>query len=220
MKMMTMSRKWKRISIVVAGLCGLSTLSFNCAPSLFQSATYSSSGSFNLFSTFTKVNTPVSLMTGEQIYESMLNVTGQSQAATTTQVDEYKSRINAFSPIDNLANMSSPMMLAASSLAGEVCNGLVTKEKGLAASSRRFFQGIDFTKKPSDNNAAGFMSAMDVFAVSAWGRHMSTEEQQVFSAYFEEFKSNVTTTNNAAQTDNLCISACAAVLSSFDALVY
>jgi hypothetical protein len=220
MKKMNMSRKWKSISIVVAGLCGLSTLSFNCAPSLFQSATYSSSGSMSLFSTFSKVNTPVSLMSGEQIYQSMLNVTGQTQGATTTQADEYQSRINAFPTADSLSNMSSPMMLAASSLAGEVCNGLVAKEKALGASSRRFFQAIDFTKKPADNTLAGFLSAADVLAVSAWGRHMSTDEQKIFSDYFEEYKANLTTTNNAAQTDNLCISACAAVLSSFDALVY
>lgn len=215
-----MSRKWKRIAIAVAGLCGLSTLSFNCAPSLFQSATFSSSGSTSLFSTFSKVDTPVSLMTGEQIYQSMLNVTGQTQAATATQEEEYKSRINAFSQIDNLANMSSPMMLAASSLAGEVCSGLVAKEKALGASARRFFQAIDFSKKPSDNNLDGFLSSMDVFAVSAWGRHMNPDEQRIFSEYFEEYKANLTATNNAAQTDNLCISACSAVLSSFDALVY
>ncbi len=221
MSQFKVSAKWRKISVVIVGLIGLSTLSFNCAPSLFQSATYSSNGgSLGLFSNFTKVNTAVSLLTGEQVYESMLNVTGQSQAATGGQRTEYMSRLNAFSPIDNLGNINSPLMLAATSLAGEVCNGLVAKEKPMGAASRRYFQNINFAAKPSDNTVDGFLGSMEVLAVSAWGRPMSAEERQIFTDYFAEFIADLTTTNNAAQTDNLCISACAAVLSSFDSIVY
>lgn len=220
MKFPMISRKWKSISVILVGMFGLSTLSFNCAPSLFQSATYSSSGSgLGLFS-LDNIQSKYSLLTAEQSYQTMLNVTGQVLTGTGNQQNEYNQRFNSLAATNNLGNMTGSLMLGTTSLAGEICNGLVAREKGLTADARRFFKSINFAVKPSDNNVQSFLSAVDVLAVSAWGRNINAEEQQIFSAYFEEFKANLKTTNNAQQTDNLCITACSAVLSSFDAMVY
>lgn len=220
MKFPMISRKWKSISVIVVGMFGLSTLSFNCAPSLFQSATYSSSGSgLGLFS-LDNIQSKYSLLTAEQSFQTMLNVTGQNLTGTANQQNEYNQRFNSLGATNNLANLTGSLMLGSTSLAGEVCNGLVAREKALTADARRFFKSINFAVKPSDNNVQSFLSAVDVLAVSAWGRNINAEEQVLFSQYFEEFKANLKTTNNAQQTDNLCITACSAVLSSFDALVY
>lgn len=220
MKNVRISTKWRRISVVVAGLMGLSTLSFNCSPSLFESAVgKGGSSSFGSFSSYEKTNTPYSLLTGEQAFESMLNVTGQSTAPSAAQRTEYATRLNSFSADDNLANISSPLLLATTSLGGEVCNGLVAKEKALAAGARRFFGAINFGANVANNSQDAFLSSVDVLAVSAWGRNLDSDERAIFAAYYAEFKSNLTTDNNAA-TDNLFITACSAVLSSFDALVY
>jgi len=221
MKKLNFNRKWRSITLIVGGMTCLSTLSFNCAPSLFQSASYSSMGSsLSPFSTFEKTNATISLLTGEQTFQTMLNVTGQTTTSTGAQMNEYNSRLTFLSTTDNLANITSSLILASTSLAGEVCNGLVAKEKALPAASRRFFTSMNFGATPANNAAADFMASVNMLAVSAWGRTMNQDEQQIFSDFFEEFKANLKTTNNAAQTDNLCISACSAVLSSFDALVY
>lgn len=219
MNNLKLSTKWKRISMVLAGMIGLSTLSFNCAPSLFQSASYSSGSRLGTFSTFGKVNTPVSLLTGEQIFQSMANVTGQSLAITNNQRNEYNSRFNSFSATDSMGNFNSPMLLAATSLAGEMCNGLVAKEKALAATARRYFQNINFNATPAVNTLDAYLSSIEVLAVSAWGRSLTSEERTAFTEYFAEFKSNIAQMNNQA-TDNLAITSCAVVLSSFDALIY
>lgn len=220
MKIPTISRKWKSISVIIVGMFGLSTLSFNCAPSLFQAASYNlSSTGLGIFS-LDNIQSKYSLLSAEQSYQTMLNVTGQNLTGTAAQQTEYNQRFNSLGATNNLANLTGSLMLGSTSVAGEVCNGLVAKEKALAADARRFFRGINFTVRPSDNNLAAFLSAVDVLAVSAWGRNINAEEQVLFSQYFEEFKANLKTTNNAQQTDNLCITACSAVLSSFDALVY
>jgi hypothetical protein len=219
MKFPTLSRKWKSISVIVAGMAGLSTLSFNCAPSLFQSATYSSSSRFSPFS-LDNIQSKYSLLTAEQSYKTMLNVTDQDFTINGNQQNEYNARFNSLGSTNNLGNLTGSLLLGTTSLAGEICNGLVQKEKALTADARRFFKGINFAVTPANNTAQAFLSSVDVLAVSAWGRNINPEEQALFAQFFEDFKANLKTTNNAQQTDNLCISACSAVLSSFDALVY
>ena len=82
MKIPTISRKWKSISVIIVGMFGLSTLSFNCAPSLFQAASYNlSSTGLGIFS-LDNIQSKYSLLSAEQSYQTMLNVTGQNLTGT------------------------------------------------------------------------------------------------------------------------------------------
>lgn len=211
--------KMKQIAIIVAGMAGLSTLSFNCAPSLFESADYSylnnSSTSLDVFGDVK--NSPTVLQNTGQVLETMASLTGQSMAISNNQRSEYDARTGALSQTDKLSDISAPLQLGATSLAGEFCNGLITQESAGGA-TRKFFNGVNFGANLGSNNAAAYNSSIDAMARGFWGRGLSAEEQQILGAYYNDFVANAGTAN--AQTKNLYLSTCAAMLASFDAMTY
>jgi len=213
MKMKNLSQKWTRISMIVAGMTAMVTLTFNCAPSVFQSAK-GGSGSFDLFSIFDKPNAPISLMTAEQTYRSMLNVTGQTAAPVGTA--EYNLRFASMSATDSLANINSPLLLASTSLAGEVCNNLLNAEK--ASDARRFFNGVNFSAGQNAGAADLYAAAVEAMAQAFWGRPLNAEEASILTGFYTSFTTGAN--NNADLTNDLYLGTCAAMLSSFDSLVY
>jgi len=162
------------------------------------------------------------LMISDQTFQSMLNVTGQAGAQTNTQVTEFNLRTSSLSDTDSLSMVNAPLMVAATSLAGEVCNGLVAKEKAMAAASRLFFNGVDFTKPVSQNNAQAYSDSASAMAQAFYGRALDPDEQAALSQYYVDFGKGLTGTlaTNANQTSVLYITLCAAMLSSFDALTF
>lgn len=210
MKKQTLSTKWKKISVILAGMCGLATLTFNCSPALFESRKGSGSGKFEIFSVFEATNAPIVLLTAEQTYQSMLNVTGQS--TTPVARPEYISRFGTMSSTANLGNMNSPLMLASTSLAGDVCNNAITRE---VAGTRNLFPGVDFNAAP---NAGTFAAATTAMADAFYGRRINGDELAVLNSYFADMTS--AGTQNGALTRTVVLGACSAMLSSFDSLVY
>lgn len=208
-----------RIGIVILGLSGLSTLSFNCAPGLFKSADHSeessSVGGQGSTPSFDKPKAPWVLMTSEQVFQTMLNVTGQP-VPTAAQRTEFDARTGALAGTDNLTNLNAPLALGATSLAGEVCNGLIVKES-VANAVRKFFVGVNFGANPAANNAQAFANATSVMARSFYGRELKAEEASILSAFYTDFIAGATAVDN---TKDLYLSACAAMLSSTDALTY
>ncbi len=210
--MKTLSTKWKKISVILAGMCGLATLSFNCSPALFESRQGTGTRSLEIFSVFEATNAPIVLLTAEQTYQSMLNVTGQS--TTPVSRPEYLSRFGTLSATPNLGNMNSPLMLASTSLAGDVCNGAITKESS-AGGARTLFPGVDFSAAP---NAATFAEAVSAMGEAFYGRRINGEEMAILNGYFAEMSAGET--QNAQLTRRVILGACSSMLSSFDSLVY
>lgn len=209
----------KQFVIILAGMAGLSTLSFNCAPSLFQSSDYSylnnSSTSVDVFGDVK--NSPTVLQNTGQVFESMAALTGQSFNISAAQRSEYDARTGALSQTDKLSDISAPLQLGATSLAGEFCNGVITRESA-AGAVRKFFNGVNFGANLAGNSLASYSSSTQIMAQTFWGRSLTAEEQQILNAYYNDFVASAGTAN--AQTRNLYLATCSAMLASFDAMTY
>jgi hypothetical protein len=212
MKNRKVSNKWQKISLIAFGMGVLGTLSFNCSPALFESKKGGSSGSLELLSVFEETNAPITLLTAEQTYQSMLNVTGQT--ATPVARAEYTSRFGAMSSTQSLTNVNSPLLLASTSLAGDVCNSAITAEMS-TANPRRLFGSINFAAAP---DLVAFQGSAAAMAEAFWGRRINGEELAQINLFYEEMTTGVTA--NAALTRALALGACSAMLSSFDSLVH
>ena len=220
----------KNLGILTAIFGGLSLYSFNCAPPSFQiadqgSLTLASTG--NIISSTgpsldTKVVAPQALLTSEQIYESMMNLTGQKQTVTNTQLQEFDRRSGSFGVSPALEKVNAPMMIALTSFSGEVCNGLVTKEQNMAADQRTYFKAVNFNAAVSALNDADYQATVSKMISSFIGRAPSAEETALFATYKTDFIAAIPAANitQTAQTRNLVLSLCSAVLSSFDIYTY
>lgn len=221
---LSISKKWMNISVILFGMFGLSTLSFNCAPALFQAAsvapgTLGSSSLGDVISEnpkeiFVEPKSPFVLMTSKQMFQSMLNLTGQFNRKTAAQQTEFLARTQSLPDVSNVASVNAPLQLASTSLAGEVCRKLIDDEK---AGTRRIFTGVDFNAGPA-NQAAGYTASVTNMAIKFWGRSPSRSEASELTTFFQDFTSGVT--NNAAETDKLYLATCSAMLASFDAITY
>ncbi len=208
--MFKLSRKWKKLSMIFVGMTGMATFSFNCAPSLFESARGGGSGSLDLFSSFEATNGPLTLLTAEQTYQSMLNLTGQSESVVARP--EYLSRAGSMASTPSLTNVNSPLLLASTSLAGDVCENLITKE---TTDGRIYFTAVNFNAGP---DITTFQGAVSTLALNFWGRPINGDEFAALNEFYSEFTAGAT--QNAALTRDLMLGACSAMLSSFDSLVY
>jgi hypothetical protein len=166
-------------------------------------------------------NLPYALLNAEQALSSMLNVTEQPQANTAVR-NEFNIRNSAFSVNSYLASMNAPMLLSATSLAGEVCNSLIARERPLAGPQRLFFEGVNFAAGPAQINGPDYASVVQVFSQKVWGRSLASEEAEFFNQYYTDFMATLTTAERtqAAKTSAFYLSVCAAVLSSFDSLTF
>lgn len=219
---MKIKQKWTRISLIVAAMAGLSTLTFNCAPSLFEKAdsagaasSSSTGGTESPIDPFNAPKTsPYVLMTARQTYQTFLSVTGQSGAATAAQLTEFDARANSMATNERLSNVNAPLQMAATSLAGEVCNGLLTREAAAAAASRKFFAQVDFTRPAAQNSQAAFEASVAVMASSFWNRQPSADEKLALMNFYTDFSASAGTA--AAGTRNLYLAACTGMLAALD----
>lgn len=248
----------KSLSVIITLFGILSFYGFNCAPPSFQvsdQASLSLSADGGLAPTGTptydtKPILPQALLTSPQIYQSLLNLTEQTNSVSNNQMNEFSRREGAFAVSSELNLVNAPMMLALASFSGEVCNGLVQREQALAADSRKYFQSINFQDPVQNISMESYNSIVTNMTKSFWGRDPSAEELALFNTYRTEFTTPETSTsvqaNNSAQTKSslmvlggsssssstttqqspvqqtrsLVLSTCAAVLSSFDVFSY
>ncbi len=195
-----------------------------CAPSMFEAANPHSTGSTDGSSTlggggaqnFDKPNAPWALMNANQVFNSMLNVSGQTGAVTTNQSAEFMTRKGILSNNDNLNNQSAPLQLATTSLAGTVCDGLLTKEAA-AGAVRKYFVNVNFAQAQALNGTrpSVFDDSIRSMANGFWGRNPTAAEGQIFADYYQSFVSS----SVAAERDtrDLYLSVCSAMLASVDA---
>jgi hypothetical protein len=219
------SLKWRRISALIVVLGFLSTLHFNCSKGGFQSAKHGIQTK-DLSSTdpslpggdFSKpTGSPYALMTAHQVFSSMLNVTGQVGAVSVAMRAEFDLRKVLLSDNDSLTTYAAPLQISTTSLAGEVCNALITKEAALPMAERKIFQQVNFTQTLAQNPQAGFSASTEALAKSFWGRAPTSTEGTLLNEYYTDFVSSYDSTGVAA-TRKAYLSICSAMLSSFDAV--
>lgn len=206
----------KTVTILVA-MFGLATLSFNCAPSLFQTMDYSYLASGKVDDEFSTKLSPWVLQNTGQVLETMASVTGFSQNISGNQRAEYDARTGSLSQTDKVSDINAPLQMGSTSLAGEFCNGVIARESANGA-ARKFFVGVNFGAGIATNSAASYQASIDVMAQSFWGRDLTDEEALILTDYYNDFVATAGTA--AAQTRNLYLSTCSAMLASFDALTY
>ncbi|MEK2690674.1 hypothetical protein [Bdellovibrio sp. GT3] len=168
-----------------------------------------------------KLGIPYALLSAEQTMASMMRVTNVT-AVSTALSSEYNNRYGALAAGNDLSMANGPLMLSATSLAGEVCNSLLTTEKAQAAAQRAFFGSVNFAAGVSSLTDAAFESSVRGMARSYWGRNISMEELALLQGYKTEFIAALAAAarTQAASTNGLMLSTCAAMLSSFDAITY
>lgn len=214
------SLRIRRTAALILVMLGLGTMHFNCAPSLFEAANHSggssnSGASVDLFAD--QKTSPWVLQNTYQVFSSFAHLTGQYLQVSNAQLQEYDARTGALSQTDKISDINAPLQLAATSLAGEFCSGLIARESAGGA-TREYFNGVNFGANLANNNATSFANAIAAMAQGFWGRDIKSEEQAILNAYYSDF---VATAGNAnAQTRNLYLSTCAAMLASFDTLTY
>lgn len=168
-----------------------------------------------------KLGIPIALLSAEQTLSSMMAVTNLT-SATTALMNEYNTRYGALAPGNDLSLVNGPLMLSSTSLAGEVCNGLLTQEKSLAVGDRNFFSDINFATGVMAVSEAAFDKVVRAMARSFWGRLETEEELSLLQSYRSEFTQALSANarSQASSSSNLMLGLCSAMLSSFDAISY
>lgn len=215
------SAKWTKISALIVVMAGISTLHFNCAPTLFESAKEGSVEGLSVAppgpGSYEKPKSPYTLLTSHQIFSGMLNVTGQVNAVSTTMRAEYDARTAALADNDNLTNIGAPMQMSLTSLAGEVCNGLIVKESA-AGATRRFFNNVDFSANLAGNSKAAFDQSVGMMSKSFWGRAPTSVESGTLDDFYADWITSYAG-DGATSTRRLYLGVCSAMLSSLDAII-
>ena len=168
-----------------------------------------------------KLGIPIALLSAEQTLQSMIKVTNISTAPAAV-LTEYTGRYGALAAGNDLSMANGPLMLGSTSLAGEVCNTLVTNERAAAAADRAFFGPINFAAGITSIDENAYNTAIRGMARQFWGRNENLEENTLLKAYKEEFSQALAANarTQAASTANVMTAVCAAMLSSLDAISY
>lgn len=169
-----------------------------------------------------KLGLPYALLSAEQTLASMMRVANVTTTSTAL-VNEYNGRYGSLAAGNDLSMANGPLMLGSTSLAGEVCNSLLTQEKAITdANARNFFTSINFGAGISSITDAGFEASVRGMARSFWGRNETVDELALLKQYKTEFNDALTATARAqaASSNGLMLATCAAMLSAVDAVTY
>jgi hypothetical protein len=163
----------------------------------------------------------MALLTGEQMFKSFIqltNINGANLSAVTTEFNARK----GMQSIDNDLNyVTSPLLLATTNLAGEVCNTLITKEQPLATAQRKFFKDINFSSVVNSIADNSWTSTFQVFSKTFWGRDASPEEIALYQDTLKLFRASLAANENTTNTaKNLAQITCVSTLASIEVISF
>ncbi len=223
-----MMNKYIKMTLLFVPLMGLAVFGFNNCARYNQLNDSASTDSASLGNTDSgslssqKLGLPYALLSAEQTLTSMMKVTNVTTISNTL-LSEYNVRYGSLAAGNDLSMANGPLFLGTTSLAGEVCNNLLTQEKGVMdPAARNFFGSINFASGATSVTDTSFNTSVRGMARSFWGRNETTEELALIQQYKTDFISALdeTTRTQAASTSNLMLASCAAILSSVDAISY
>ncbi|MFZ4402862.1 MAG: hypothetical protein ACOYOK_02060 [Pseudobdellovibrionaceae bacterium] len=168
-----------------------------------------------------KNNPNIALLTGEQILKSYSQLTDTENENQNSVMNVYNSRRGLFAVENNINLTTSPLLLAATTLAGESCLNLVNKESR-STSGRKFFSSLDFNKGLSAQGDANLKLVYQNFAQNFWARSPNDEEIKIYQDSLKDFTATLSASDlsNARSTRNWALLSCTATLSSFDVLSF
>ncbi len=152
-----------------------------------------------------------SLVYGKQVLPHLQNCAGVAVVSDTTASTEA-AKVGSISETGSYDSVTAPMLMAVTSIAGEVCNDLINEEMKLAPQERRIFRGIDFAS--TTVNFGGLGESLNKLARSCWQRDESSEEKSMILDGLSQVFSSEANVNMKAG-----LSLCTQVLSSIDTLV-
>lgn len=151
-----------------------------------------------------------SLVYSKQVLDQLSSCTGVALPSDKTNA-MYLQKQGAISMYGYVNTVTSPMMMAVTSIAGEVCNDLIDQE---IAGKRRLFIGFDFTAAALPNNAQ-ISDSVSRLALSCWQRNETDLEREVLL----DLVNSTVTTNEAMGGRKSALMVCTAMLSSLDSLL-
>lgn len=152
----------------------------------------------------------VSIAYSKQIVDQLSSCVGLAQPSDAT-LAMYEQKKGAVSTYGYANTVTSPMMMAVTSIAGEICNDLINQEVKTGA---RIFSGFDMS---SNNlpNASLISDSISRMALSCWQRRETSVERELVLNMVQS--SVVTTEASAARKSALLV--CTSMLSSLDSLL-
>lgn len=152
----------------------------------------------------------VSLVYSKQVLDQLSSCTGLAMPSDKTTAT-YQQKQGAISMYGYVNTVTSPMMMAVTSIAGEICNDLINQE---VANGPRLFVGYNFTAA-SLPTPAQLGDSVSRIALSCWQRNETAEERQVL---LDMINSSVGVSEATAGRKS-ALMICTAMLSSLDSLL-
>lgn len=213
------------IATLVIGV--IVTLGFNCAR--FEVNEVPSAEEIqNTGDTTEKETAPIGLLSADQIVKAMISATGiEGLGELTDPADDlidktFNERSGSLPSVQNLSQVTGPMLIATTNLASAVCAKVVDRDRALGEDHREerlFFRELDFSKGLSSQSSEAVTIAFSRLARNAWRRDPTDEELDMMIAFAQEFTAEANLTSSD-QTRLLAVSICTGVLSSIDTLTY
>ena len=158
----------------------------------------------------------VSLIYNKQLLDNMVTCTGIGTPSVQT-VDEWQGRQSSFSEYGYATDVTAPMLMAITAVAGEVCNDLLDKEENLSADQRRIYNSVNFAAGVSALNSTVTADMVRRMARACWARNENPDELQIVQDELATALAGVNATD-PVQTHNAALMVCTAMLSSLSGI--
>lgn len=200
--------------LILSMLAVVAMMSFqNCGQAFRQMDLESELSLFNedLF----KVTLDESLLTANQVYASMAEVTGVAPDANTFNEWNGNAR-TGLSDNNKVVSITAPMMMTTANLASRFC----MQALGTAAPQQRIFAGVNFQAGVSAISDSGYQATLENMAQKLWGRSISQEEVEHFMIYKNEYMGTVPANqrNTPGYVGVFYLGVCTAMLGSYEAM--
>lgn len=152
----------------------------------------------------------VSLVYSKQVLDQLSSCAGLASPSDRT-IAMYEQKQGAVSTYGYANTVTSPMMMAVTSIAGEICNDLVAQE---LVAGPRLFVGYNLAAAVVPNSSQ-LADSISRIALSCWQRNENSSERQVL---LDMVNSSVMENETMASRKS-ALMICTAMLSSLDALL-
>lgn len=188
------------------------TLGQGCAKSFYKSpssgTTNNSSTSANIEATTLDPNVAtLGVIYNKQVLDHFVSCSGLGVASDETQAT-WSSKKGAISIDGTVTSITAPMLMAVTTIAGDVCRDIISQEK----QNPRLFPGVNWAAAalPSDATLGDSIRGL---ALSCWQRPEDDQEKQIL---FDSIKSQFT--GASVTPDDVYLFLCTTMLSSLDTL--
>lgn len=153
----------------------------------------------------------VSMVYSKQVLDQLSACSGLALPSEKT-LTMYEQKKGAISTYGTANTVTSPMMMAVTSIAGEICNDLIDQE--VVSAQPRLFSGFNMAANVLPNNSE-LSDTISKLAVSCWQRNENSSERQLLL----DMVSSSVGVNEALAARKSALLLCTSMLSSLDALL-